>query len=51
MALRTFMIQESICCLQEAADNLKRPPVHMLDHYNAVENIIEELIKELRKEN
>ena len=50
MALRTFMIQEAICCLQEASDNLKRPPVHMLDQYNAVENIIEELKKELQKE-
>lgn len=50
MALRTFMIQEAICCLQEAADNLKRPPVHMFDQYNAVEKIIEELRNELRKE-
>lgn len=40
MELRTFMIQEAICCLREAADNLKIPPVHMLDQYNAVEKIL-----------
>lgn len=50
MALRTFMIQEAVCCLQEAADNLKRPPVYLRDQYNMIEKVIEELRRELRKE-
>ena len=50
MGIRGFMIQEAICCLKEAADNLKRPPMYMLNELNAIEIVIEKLREELFKE-